>query len=134
MSSQQERPADTAGKAVPVLHLDPGFLADRADSALRIAQIIRESGDSDRPTPAASTTKWLHVSHLRLFSRRSPRQSPPPTSKTLMITEGIGERQAATSRSLIAAPFSVPTSTPCESARLRIRNTVETAVKKIASH
>ena len=45
--------------AVPVLYLDSGFLADRADSALRITQIIRESEDSDRPTPGASTTLSL---------------------------------------------------------------------------
>jgi len=46
--AQEERP--TADWAVPVLYLDLGFLAERADSALRIAQIIRESDDPDRPT------------------------------------------------------------------------------------
>ena len=52
-------------RTVPVLYLDPGVAADLADLALRLPQIIKEFGDLGRPTPAASTTKSLHISYLK---------------------------------------------------------------------
>ena len=50
------------GRTVPVLYLDPGFPADLADRALRVAQIVRRIGDPCGPTPAAS--KSFRVRHL----------------------------------------------------------------------
>jgi hypothetical protein len=72
------------------LYLNPGFLADHAYSALRIAQIIREFDDSDRPTPAASTNKWLFHSHLVDFSYCEQLSPPSPRSiNTAIHTLGI---------------------------------------------
>jgi hypothetical protein len=74
--AQEEGP--TADWAVPVLYLDLGFLADRADSALRIAQIIRESDDPDRPTPAASTIHSQVADSEPLILTRDAGKIPHP--------------------------------------------------------
>jgi hypothetical protein len=52
----------TLKPAVPVLYLDPGFLATLADRALRFVQIARQFEASGRPTPAASKPLTICVS------------------------------------------------------------------------